>query len=99
MKIPKSFSILGHEVKILFSDTRMKDKNALGYLEPSMLRIHLAKTEDGEKLPTSIIEHTYLHEVVHKILQEMGELELYRNEKFVDLFAGLLHQVLTTSKY
>jgi hypothetical protein len=35
---------------------------------------------------------------VHLILNAMGEDDLYKNEKFVDLFAGLLHQVLTTSK-
>lgn len=47
-------------------------------------------------LQGSILDHTFLHEVIHAILWEMGERRLYNNEKFVDLLSNLLCQVLRT---
>lgn len=98
MILPTTFQILGHTVNVIFDSQRMDDKNALGYLEPDLNTITLTDVSGGKQMPMSSIEHTYLHEVVHLILRHMGEDELYKNEKFVDLFAGLLHQVLSTSK-
>lgn len=96
--IPTTFKILGHTVNVSFNSQRTDDKNALGCLEPDLNTITLADVSKGKQMPKSSIEHTYLHEVVHLILSHMGEDDLYKNEKFVDLFAGLLHQVLSTSK-
>jgi hypothetical protein len=47
------------------------------------------------QVPT-LVEHTFYHEKVHWILFAMGEDELRTNEKFVDMFAFLLHQADTT---
>jgi len=44
-------------------------------------------------------EQTFLHELTHHILHAMGETKLNDNEKFVDMFAGFLHQALTTMEY
>lgn len=49
------------------------------------------------RLRTSI-EHTYIHELVHWLFYLSGKKDLNDDEVFVDVFAGLLHQVLTTSK-
>lgn len=48
--------------------------------------------------PREALEHTYLHELVHMVLVAMNEGDLNVNEAFVDMFAGLLHQSMKTSK-
>lgn len=39
-----------------------------------------------------------MHEVIHGILDTMGEIELSSNEKFVNTFAGYLYQVIKQIK-
>ncbi|HPQ79380.1 MAG TPA: hypothetical protein PLG47_02940 [Candidatus Dojkabacteria bacterium] len=97
--IPTSFNLLGHTVNVVFDDKSMDDKNALGCCSPTLNTITLTNKNGIDTLPQDVIEHTYWHEVVHFILKTMGEEELYKNEKFVDLFAALLHQILKTSNY
>ena len=99
MIIPKSFKMLGHTIKPKIDNKTTDAKNALGYCHPSHNEILLADESDGRKLPLTVVEHTYCHELVHYILKCMGEEELYKNEKFVDVFGGLLHQYLTTTKF
>ena len=96
--IPKSFQILGHTVKIEHKDFVDYGVNE-GCCEHLKLRIEIAKKDLKGNVPESVQEHTYLHEITHMILDSMGEDELSSNEKFVDTFSGLLHQVLKTAKY
>lgn len=97
--VPKEFNLLGHTIAVKTNNDRMGDKHALGYCHPLHNKITLADTTDGKPLQLSVIEHTFCHELVHLILNTMGEDELYKNEKFVDVFGGLLHQYLTTAKF
>ena len=97
--IPKKFKLLGHNIKVRYDNNRMDDMNALGLCEPTFNVLSLAKKTGGKKMPKSTIEHTYWHEVTHRILRAMGENDLYKNEAFVDNFAGCLHQVIKSSKY
>ena len=41
---------------------------------------------------------TFIHEIIHGILDTMGETELSSNEKFVNTFAGYLYQVIKQIK-
>lgn len=96
--IPKQFNILGHTIKVKMGNPIVNGRIVAGSVDPNNNIIELATTIDGNPIGQSMLEHTYLHEITHLILDTMGENELYYNEKFVDLFAGLLHQVLITSK-
>lgn len=40
----------------------------------------------------------FIHEIIHGILDTMGETELSSNEKFVNAFAGYLYQVIKQIK-
>lgn len=93
--IPKQFNILGHVVKVTYDD----NLEGMGEAYNSLNYIKLSKFLKGDELPLSVIEHTYFHELVHVILDSMGEDRLSSSEKFVDTFSGLLHQALKTSKY
>jgi|ERR1019366_8440556 hypothetical protein len=97
MIIPERFNLYGLEITIEPSDTIMLTKQAIGYCEPQLSRIVLQQHTMDYPILRQNLEHTYLHELVHMILIELGEKELGDNEKFVDSFAGLLHQVHTTS--
>jgi len=43
--------------------------------------------------------NTFFHELIHVILDNMGEKELSANEKFVCTFAGFLTESMTTAQY
>ena len=61
--------------------------------------IHLQAHDNVYPRRPEMVEHTFLHELIHHILDTMGESELRDNEKFVDILSGLLHQAFRTAKY
>lgn len=87
MKIPKRIRIGGQELEIKFLPNLEGD---LGKCCLANGVIKIAQTFDGLEQSPSSIDNTYWHEVVHAILDTMGENELSRNEKFVCSFAGFL---------
>lgn len=103
MKIPKRFKIMGHTVEVVTDSNFCTANSCMGCTWDSQNKIVLSdkilSDNEYKAIPKSRKEHTYLHEVVHNILSSMNEQDLNNNEKFVDTFAALLHQVLTTSEY
>lgn len=97
-KIPKTFNILGHIVTVKLVDVvpfeDPKHEGSWGCWIAKENTIYVKKQKNKE-----IEIHTFLHELVHCILAYMNESKLNDNEKFVDLFGGMLHQILKTSKY
>ena len=90
MKIPKQIYLLGHkwEVKIL-SKGDWPYEGEVGATNFPEMNIEILQG------PNSFMEHTYLHELVHACLQYMGETDLDKNERFIDLLSGLIHQAMT----
>ncbi len=100
MKIPKSFKQYAQEVTIKYKkDLSIKD-GSWGKSHYDVNEIELQDNEyDGVGLPNDKLEETFYHELVHFILYFAGEDELRKNERFVDVFGGLLHQALATAVY
>jgi len=98
VNIPKQFTLLGHTITVEFDPALYCKEEEYGECHFDTLSIKLQSQTEGYPLQRCLVEQSYLHEVTHMILYHMGEKELNDNEKFVDLFAGLLHQVLTTAK-
>ena len=96
--IPKKFNILGHTVNVIMDKDLHRLTGNMGEACKDLNTIRLAPSIGIDILPTSMVEHTYFHEIVHIILDSMNENELSANESFVDMFGGLLYQVLKTSK-
>lgn len=88
MKLPSKIRIGGQELTVTLVDKFDDDK--LGRCCVPSGYIKIAKTFDGLEQSESSKENTYWHEVVHAILDTMGEQELSNNEKFVCTFAGFL---------
>jgi hypothetical protein len=91
--IPTSFRLMGHTVTVeVVPPIKWKIKNCVGLFNPSDMTILVRK---GKKSTT---EHSFMHELTHAVLYCMNN-DLYDDEVFVDTFAGLAHQALTSAKY
>ena len=96
MVIPKTFEILGHQVTVRFDKEYSEDAECHGSFSIGRSAIRL-QPEDST-WTRKMVEHTFVHEMTHALLEIIGESKLSKNEKFVDLFAGALHQAINTMK-
>lgn len=99
MKIPKKFKLLGHTIEVMEDNSRYYEKNSYGACSYEQHWIKLVMPSEHHPVTETSLEHTFLHELVHMMLYYTEHSDLTDNEKFVDLFAGLLHQALTTMEY
>lgn len=74
------------------------DNGYLGQISLGESEIVIAKNFNGHEQHQESINSTFIHEVIHGILDTMGEIELSSNEKFVNTFAGYLYQVIKQIK-
>lgn len=93
MKIPTSIRLMGHTVRIVaLPPAKWKQKDCVGYFNPKEMEIGVLKR------PGTHTEQAFHHELTHAILYCMGN-DLYEDEAFVDTFAGLMHQAMTSAKF
>ena len=92
MEIPKSFQIFGETWKVK-QLVKVDKKDNLGECDLANNIIKIKKCLNQEQK-----EQTYLHEVMHCILDNLGHDELCMNEVLVDTIAKALHQIIKTSK-
>ena len=86
VKIPSLIHIGGQDINIEFVDNIEGDK--LGQCSVSEGYIKIAMSCLGRTQGGSSQLNTFWHEVVHCVLDTMGEQELSANEKFVCCFAS-----------
>ena len=92
MKIPNKIRIGGQDIVIEMPE-HLPD-NKLGDICVVGGKIRIAKKfSDNEQSETSMI-NTFIHEVVHGVLDIMGENKLSSDEKFVSPFASLMVDVI-----
>lgn len=92
MPIPRQFKLGGLTIQVIIDNTLTEKLGVVGKTEYISQVIVLDRTH----APDETVEQSFWHELIHWILFVMHEHELRENEKFVDLFATFLHQVLTT---
>lgn len=98
MKIPKKFKLHGQTIKVEYDKKLIQKEDNVGHACFRENKIRLQPDENNFIRPRAKIEETFLHELVHFILNAMSENELRDNEKFIELFSGLLHQYIVTSE-
>jgi len=92
LKIPKQFTIFNEKYKVR-QLKKVDPEDSWGEHDFTTNTIKIKKDlEDSQK------ERTFLHEVLHCILEQLAYDELSKDEKFVDQMATALHQVLKSSK-
>ncbi len=99
MKIPSRFKLHGQTIDVKFVKHLTKDENEVGRACFRDNIIRLQESIRGFERTDEMIEVTFLHELVHFILLQMGEDGRKDNEKFTHLFSSLLHQALITMEY
>lgn len=99
MKIPKSFKLMGKIYTVEDMPNLIYSDAASGMAYHRSRRIGLQTSSIEYPIPDEDREQSFLHELTHHILHVMKETKLNDNEKFVDMFAGFLHQALTTMEY
>ena len=88
MIIPGKIRIGGHEISIV-NEERLDD-NKLGTICVAEGVLRIADNFNNLKQCESSKIKTLIHEIVHGILDTMGESELSGNERFVCAFSSLL---------
>lgn len=93
MKLPKTFKLLDHTIKVREKPGLVGDQNAFGMWSHAELTIWI-----DPEVPTSMQAHTLWHEIMHAVLDLTGHSKLSNNERFVDAMGGALAQVIRTIK-
>lgn len=88
MIIPIKIRIGGQDISVI-NEERL-DNDILGKICLAEGILHIADNFSNLKQSESSKINTFIHEVVHGVLDTMGEFELSKNEKFVCAFASLL---------
>jgi len=100
MIIPKSFKLLGKTIDVEFDKKLDNDNAVVGRCNFRTDKIILQPYSEEIAFSNNEREQIFLHELVHWIIFTMGRNnDLGADEKFIDLFAGMLHQALNTMEY
>ena len=88
MIIPNKIRIGGQDISVV--NNERLDDNKLGTICVAEGVLRIADNFSNIKQCESSKFNTFIHEVVHGVLDTMGESELSSNEKFVSTFSSLL---------
>lgn len=92
-RIPNEYKVGGQKIEVHIVERC--DNNDLGECCYAGGFIEIANTFNKDERQTEDSKrNTFYHEMIHTILQSMGEYELNGNEKFVNCFAGFLTEAM-----
>ena len=92
MKIPNKIRIGGQDINISIKEHLVDEK--LGTICLASGELNIAEKFHEYNQSESSQVNTFIHEVVHGVLNTMGENKLSSDEKFVSTFASLLVDVI-----
>lgn len=92
MEIPGKIRIGGQDIDVCIVERIEGDK--LGQICVAEGKMLIADNFSTSKQSESSKVNTFIHEVVHGILDTMGETELSQNEKFVLIFSSFMVDVI-----
>lgn len=92
--IPSKFNIGGVEIKVIDVENEINTSN-YGRTQPLQAEVRLQKTAGNKPIAETQRVNTFWHEVVHYILDAMGEIqEEKENERFTTCFSNFLNEVI-----
>lgn len=96
MVIPKKFQLMGHQWTVEHVPGMIKaddgdECRGLCQFDKLTLKVNMDQ-------PTSLVAHTYLHELTHAVLWTLGKNKLCESEGFVDSVAGAFAQALQSAE-
>ena len=97
MNIPSKFTVGGQDIEVIIQNTIDGDKMGVACLWDGTIRI--SEMYKGVRQSDSSKFNTFHHELIHLILDTMGEYELSENERFVTTFGGFLTEATRSFSY
>jgi hypothetical protein len=106
LKIPKSFDVCGKTYTVGYYQKPIIEKKGdkktgwAGYADYNKQYIGIStKVASGDTRNQDDVYETYIHELIHVILDAADYHDIKQNEVFVNRFAKILHQALKTARY
>ena len=97
-KIPNSYEIGGQTIEV--RRVERCDDNVFGNCFVGAGYVNIADiVNKDDRQSESSKNNTFYHELIHSILDTMGEKELSSNEKFVCCFAGFLTEAMKNAYF
>ena len=93
MLIPDKFQLGAHTISVA---KNVPLKEAWGEWNNETKAIRLRKP--SKRNPDSFYHQTFIHELVHAVLDTMGKEELSKDEPFVDGLSEMITQAILTSE-
>ena len=94
-RIPDTLKIGGqsYSVNLLLDDKNFKEFGNSSNID-NTINIHTLMYNSD--ISIQAIKNTFWHEVVHQVLEAMGESELTTDEKFVTTFSSFLNEAINS---
>lgn len=90
--IPNRFHVGGIEYEVKFVTNEFNESN-FGRIEYFTSEVKLQRERNDKPISMSQLTQTFWHEVVHSILDAMGD-EKNDDERFVTCFSSMLNEVI-----
>jgi Zn-dependent peptidase ImmA (M78 family) len=105
MAIPKEVELFGRKIKTVDESMKMNLQNMFGQARYGVNEIVISRSIANDKVSDDELKLTYLHEMLHFILNFTGyENAILKNkeidlEQFVELMSSAIYQYEKTAKY
>ena len=93
VKIPKSYKVGGQKIEVNRVERCNNNSVGTSFLAGGYIEI-ADKCNKCDSIPERMKDNTFYHELIHTILDTMGESELSSNEKFVSTFSSFLCEAM-----
>lgn len=90
----------GHVINIKVVADLVYSRGSYGQANFDNNQIYVQLPSEACPIPKTVVEESFIHEMVHHILRQLPDKyePLNEDEDFVEGFAQLLHQALTTQE-
>ena len=98
--IPKTIRVGNKKYSIEIVET-MLQRRRMGMIDYSTQRITLGRKSNvtGQHYSQAVMTETFWHELVHAILNDMGQTALNKDEKFVSEFSKQLTKAIKSARF
>jgi hypothetical protein len=94
----KEFTLGAVKWSVVIDNDKMKSRGTLGLTSFTESTIYLADTNIGKLIPKDLMMQMLYHELIHAILDAIGQDDITYDEKIAQGMGLLLHQFEETKK-
>ena len=95
---PKRIKFLGVKWDLSFVNDLITSNDHFAEISYNTHKIRIQNPQSGCELNNPMLDISFLHEIVHLLLHDMGYTELGTDEKFVDQLAHFLYAMQKDNK-